>query len=155
MASPGPEVWFYHLESGGPAEALAAVLEKCLARGWRVVVRGREAAALDSLDAALWTVREDSFLPHGRDGPDAERQPILLTTGEGAPPNRADVLVVLNDAALDVAEPAGFARTLVMFDGRDPALVADARGRWKALKDAGASLSYWAQTPTGGWEKRA
>ena len=29
------------------------------------------------------------------------------------------------------------------------------RARWRRLKDAGHELTYWQQTPQGGWEKKA
>ena len=43
----------------------------------------------------------------------------------------------------------------IIFDGRDEAALAGARVRWKALKDEGAELAYWKQSPEGRWEKAA
>ena len=78
-------LWFYHLERSSLEAALAPLLEKCLQRGWRAVVRGTIEERLDELDEALWTVREDNFLPHARAGRMApEKQPILLTSEGGA-----------------------------------------------------------------------
>ena len=34
-----PELWFYHLDSMGVEEALPPLLERCLQRGWRALVR--------------------------------------------------------------------------------------------------------------------
>ena len=39
------ELWFYHLERGELERALPPLLEKCLQRGWRALVRAGEAAA--------------------------------------------------------------------------------------------------------------
>jgi DNA polymerase-3 subunit chi len=146
------EVWFYHLERTALEQALPELLEKTLARGWSAQVRCRTAERAAVLDGALWTYREDSFLPHGLESePDADRQPVVLGTGEGNP-NAAQALFLIDDA-----EPGsldGFARTVVFIDGRDPAAVAAGRSRWTSLKAAGASLSYWQQKPEGGWEKR-
>jgi len=147
-----PEVWFYHLERTALEQALPELLEKTLGRGWRALVRCRTPERAAALDAALWTYRADSFLPHGlADEPDAARQPIVLSADESNP-NAAQALFLIDDA-----EPGsldGYARAVVFIDGRDDAAVAAGRARWTSLKAAGASLSYWQQKPEGGWEKR-
>ena len=63
------ELWFYHLERSELERALPPLLEKCLQRGWRALVRCRLARArvMDALDASLWTFRDDSFVPHAKD----------------------------------------------------------------------------------------
>ena len=77
------EVWFYHLERTSLDQALPELLEKTLAKGWKAVVRSGSRDRLEHLDGWLWSWRDDSFLPHGVAGePQAERQPVLLTTGE-------------------------------------------------------------------------
>jgi DNA polymerase III subunit chi len=145
------EVWFYHLETQDLAQALGALLEKGLARGWRAVVRGGDAARLDALDAALWTYRDDSFLPHGKDGPDAGRQPVALTAST-ANPNGGQALFLVEGAEPTALE--GYARVCVVFDGRDEASLAQARVHWRAVKASGAQAVYWKQTASGGWEKK-
>jgi len=147
------EVWFYHLERRDLPAALADLLEKSLAKGWRVLVRGTDPARLDALDAALWTVKDAAFIPHGRDGPLAARQPVLLTDRAEGNPNGATVLFLTDGAALGGLE--GFKRVCVVFDGRDEAALKTARGHWKAVKASGAGAVYWAETPTGRWEKKA
>jgi DNA polymerase-3 subunit chi len=145
------EVWFYHLERTALEEALPELLEKTLARGWKALVRGRDGRRLEQLDQHLWTWRDDSFLPHGlAEEPLAARQPILLTTGQENP-NGAEALFLV-----DGAEPGtldGYARAMVLFDGRDEAAVAAARAQWSALKATGAAISYWRQKERG-WEKQ-
>jgi len=151
MADPA-EVWFYHLERTGLEQALPELLEKTLQRGWKAVVRVRDADRLQHLDGWLWTYRDDSFLPHAPDDePNAARQPILLTTGFENP-NRADALFLV-----DGAEPGdldGYARCVVLFDGGDEAQLAVARAQWSAVKASGATVSYWKQQARG-WEKQA
>src|SRR3954447_13813507 len=94
------EVWFYHLERTGLEQALPELLEKTLKRGWKAVVRAREAQRVGDLDTWLWTYRDDSFLPHAPDDePGAARQPILLTTGFENPNGAAALFLV------DGAEP--------------------------------------------------
>ncbi len=146
------EVWLSHLERSSLEAMLPPLLERCLARGWRALVRGGLRERLESLDAALWTFRDDSFLPHGLDGAVApERQPILLTGGPGNP-NNAQALFAIDGA--DLSDAATFARATLMFDGRDEAALAGARAQWKTFKAAGAALAYWKETPDGRWEKQ-
>ena len=151
MADPC-EVWFYHLERTALDQALPELLERTLARGWRALVRSAAAERIEHLDGWLWSYRDDAFLPHGAAGEAHEdRQPVLLTTGMEAT-NAPQVLVLL-----DGAEPGdleGYARCLILFDGRDEAAVATARGRWKTLKGAGLPVAYWKQGERG-WEKTA
>ena len=154
---PPTEVWFYHLTTQPLATALQAVLEKALARGWRVVVVVPDEARLKQLDDALWTTAPDSFLPHGtsRDR-NAERQPVLLTAAlDEAANNGAAMRVYVGGAAirLDPAT-APYRRVVLMFDGRDTAELADARQQWSRLKARGFALAYWQQGAEGRWEKR-
>ncbi len=153
MADTPCEVWFYHLERTGLDQALPELLDKTLARGWKAIVRATSTDRLEHLDGWLWSYREDSFLPHGLDSePQAARQPVLLTTANDNP-NGADALFLI-----DGAEPGdldGYARCLVLFDGRDDSQLGLARRQWSALKKSSASLSYWKQSPEGRWEKQA
>ena len=152
MADAATEVWFYHLERTGLEQALPELLEKTLQRGWKALVRVRQPDRVAHLDAALWTYRDDSFLPHAPDDePNAARQPILLTTGfENA--NSADALFLVDGA--EPGELSGFARCVVLFDGGDEAQLAVARAQWSAIKASGVSVSYWRQQARG-WEKQA
>ena len=147
------ELWFYHLERSDVERALPPLLEKCLQRGWRALVRGGSPERLDALDAILWTFRDESFLPHGRaTATNPERQPILLTES-GGNPNSAQALFVI-----DGAEPGDittFERACLMFDGRDQAALESARSRWKQAKEAGYTASYWRESAAGKWEKQA
>ena len=154
MADAAPcEVWFYHLERSGLDEVLPDLLEKTLARGWRALVRTTDSLRIDHLDGWLWSFRDDSFLPHGVMGePHAERQPVLLSTGEDNP-NCADVLFLLDGAAPGVLD--GYTRCIVLFDGRDESALKTARGRWKDIKAMGLPGSYWRQSEQGRWEKQA
>ena len=146
------EVWFYHLERTALDQALPELLEKTLARGWRALVRSPAADRIEHLDGWLWSWRDDSFLPHGVAGePQAERQPVLLTTGE-ANDNGAQALFLIDGAApLDLS---GYTRCLILFDGREEASVRAAREQWKTLKAQGCPVSYWKQSDRG-WEKAA
>ena len=137
------EVFFYHLTHSPLEATLRQLLEKSLAQGWRVAVRGQNAALLDRLDGALWLGAEDGFLPHGRAGGahDAE-QPVLLTTQPVAP-NRPDCLVCIEGAPIAADEIAVLARAMILFDGHDGAALSTARAQWKALTGAGIKAKYW------------
>ncbi|MDX2233757.1 MAG: DNA polymerase III subunit chi [Hyphomonadaceae bacterium] len=146
-------LWFYHLERSPLEAALPPLLEKCLQRGWRAVVRGALAERLDMLDQALWTWRDDSFLPHGVEGRDPpERQPVLLTTS-AAVANGARALFLVDGA--EPGDVSAFERACVLFDGRDAAALAHARTQWKTAKDSGIEITYWKETAAGRWEKQA
>lgn len=146
------DVWFYHLERSGLDEVLPELLERTLSRGWKAIVRARQAERIEHLDGWLWAYRDESFLPHAPDSePGAARQPILLTTAFENP-NGADALFLIDGA--DPGELADYTRCVVLFDGRDEAQLAVARSQWSAVKAKGHPASYWRQQARG-WEKQA
>lgn len=149
------EALFYHLTARTVDDAAPELLERCLARGWRVTLRAGMAERVEALNAHLWTFRDDSFLPHGSAG-DGEpaRQPIYLTAGPETP-NRPDVLFLIDDATAAEAEFAAMTRVVLLFDGRDEAALGSARAQWKAASRAGVRCVYWAQNARGAWEKRS
>ncbi len=146
------EVLFYHLERQPLERVLPGLIEKTLERGWRAVVQAGSSERLDAIDLALWTYKEESFLPHGtkKDG-FADQQPVYLTT-DGDTPNGAGVRFLVDGA---VAESyAGHARLVYLFDGNDDDATARAREQYKAARDAGCAVTYWRQSPEGRWEKK-
>lgn len=147
------EVLFYHLTESKLEDALPALLEKSVERGWKVVVQTNDEARRDMLDAHLWTFRDESFLPHGTDAaPMAEVQPVLLTTAaENA--NGATVRFMVDGAAPPPLDP--YERVVFMFDGYDQSQLEGARAEWKRLKGEGHALTYWQQSPEGRWVKKA
>lgn len=147
------EVLFYHLERQPLERVLPSLLEKTLERGWKAVVRSGNEERLEALDIALWTYRDDSFLPHGmrKDG-NAELQPIYLTTGEETP-NGAAIVFLVDGAETEAFSE--FSRVVYLFDGRDADAVSLARRQWKAAKAAQCTVTYWQQSAQGRWEKKA
>lgn len=142
------EWWFYHVEHGSLDAAIAPLIEKCLERRWRVVVVGHE-ETVDRLDRALWTWKDQSFIPHGRIRSDAANQPVLLST-EAVPANGAKVAVLLDGSD---AEADQFERLMVVFDGGDEVVRAKARQQYKAALDAGSPARYFQQDRSGWAEK--
>lgn len=145
---------FYHLTRQPLEATLPMLLEKSLQRGWRVAVRGRDAARLDWLDQKLWLGPEEGFLPHGlAGGPHDADQPVLLTGGDELS-NGATCLMSIDGASVTAAEVAALERVCILFDGHDPQAVQHARGQWKSLTGAGASAQYWSEE-SGRWEMKA
>jgi DNA polymerase III subunit chi len=147
------EILFYHLERRPLEAVLPTLLEKCLERGWKAVVQSGSSDRMEMIDGALWTYREESFMPHGTvlDGDPAE-QPVYLTTGPDNP-NEATVRFMV-----DGAEPpdlAGYQRAIFIFDGRDEEAVAKARDHWKDARGHGHDVTYWQQNDAGRWERKA
>ena len=147
------ELLFYHLTRRRLEQVLPELLEKTLQRGWKAVVKGGSEERIQQLNGDLWTYGRASFLPHGlkADG-FADRQPVYLTT-EDERPNNADVLFLVDGA--DTGDVSAYARVCDLFDGNDEDAVQAARARWKRAKDAGHTLTYWQQSETGGWVKKA
>jgi DNA polymerase III subunit chi len=145
-------VFFYHLTRRPLEAVLPSLLQRSLAQGWRVVVRGRDTARLSWLDERLWLGAEDDFLPHGLSGgPHDVLQPILLTTDPGL---SADCLICVDGAAPAATEVLAAERVCLIFDGNDASALDDARGHWKALTEAGCAAQYWSEA-SGSWEKKA
>ncbi|MGD0639302.1 MAG: DNA polymerase III subunit chi [Roseiarcus sp.] len=150
------EFRFYHLERRRIDQALPEILEDALARGQRAVVQAPSEEQAEALNERLWTYADESFLPHGaaRDG-EPQAQPIYLTAGEENP-NGARLRVLLSGVgAGPFAEVAGAAYdcVILLFDGRDEEMRAEARKQWTLVKTAGAAPSYWREGEDGGWEK--
>ena len=148
-------MYFYHLTRRTLDSTAPELLEKCLERGWRGVLRLGGAERLAALDGWLWTWREDSFLPHGGPAdPFPERQPIYLTAGDETP-NAPSALMLADGAEATEAEIARLERVMTLFDGRDEAAVEAARGFWRRVVAAGATARYWAEGPEGRFSERA
>ncbi|MEQ6248186.1 DNA polymerase III subunit chi [Sulfitobacter sp. HNIBRBA3233] len=145
---------FYHLTQRPLDATLRMLLEKSLAAGWRVAVRGTRRDGLEALDRALWLGSEDSFLPHGMAGGAQDaRQPVLLTT-ERDVPNGAQCVMAVHSAEIAADEVAALERVCILFDGYDEEALAHARGQWKALTGAGVAAQYWSEE-SGRWEMKA
>lgn len=145
---------FYRLDHSGMEDLVRINATRALANGWRVVVRGRDIAALDRLDEMLWRDPADGFLPHGMaGGPHDAQQPVLLTLGQDAP-NGARVLVALDGAPVTAAEIAGYERCWIIFDGNDPLALQVARQQWRDLTAEGAEAEFWSEA-SGQWRREA
>lgn len=147
------ELQFYHLLTTSLNHALPKLLEKALGGDYRVHVKCADAAVVKSLDDQLWSYDPDSFLPHGSAAAQADQQPIFLSD-DSVVKNEANLLVITDGTAL-AESVEGIERVLDIFDGNDESAVMAARQRWKAYKEAGHSLRYIKQQPSGGWKQEA
>lgn len=144
---------FYHLTRSTAEDTVTSLLGRAVGMGWRVMIRGRDAARLDRLDAQLWVKPENGFLPHGRaGGADDAAQPVLL--GDGPITNDATAMMLLDGAEVDLAEAQTLSRVWLIFDGDDPVALAAARTQWKTLTEAGIAAQYWSEE-TGRWQMKA
>ncbi len=143
------EWWFYHLSQTTLERAAGPLLEKCLERGWRVLAISPDITRRATLDQALWTYNDQSFLPHGQseaEGLEAAKQPVLITD---KPDNLNDAAVALLMDGVEIPEGAAFERCMVMFDDGDSSTRQKAREQFKAAKDSGLVARYFQQTGRG------
>ena len=146
------EILFYQLEKQPLEEVLPQLLEKTLERGWRACVKAGGEERVEALSHALWTWREESFIPHGtaRDG-NAELQPIWITASDENP-NGAVVRFLVDGASIESFD--GLVRAVYLFDAADAQALEWARARWKEIKALGHNVTYWRQDEVGRWMKQ-
>jgi len=151
------ETLFYHLERRALEDVLPGLVEKSLARGWRAVIKTDSSERSDALDNLLWTYDDRSFLAHAQSGDgEAARQPVLITV-EDENPNSAQILFCVGGASpadWRAAPLSSLARVVMLFDGRDAAMLDQARASWKQAKAAGHDVTYWKETASGKFEKQ-
>jgi DNA polymerase III subunit chi len=148
------EVLFYHLTQTPLEQTLPDLLGRALERGWRCVVQAGTSAAVDRLDALLWTFSDEAFLPHGtRASAHPDAQPVYLTDTDENPAG-ATVAMLVEGARLSVPAAQGLTRTCLLFNGHDPEALQTARADWVAARDGGLTGTYWAQED-GRWVKKA
>jgi DNA polymerase-3 subunit chi len=147
------EILFYHLQRQKLENVLPPLLEKSLARGWKVVVQGSSEERIEALDAHLWTYRDDGFLPHGTSRePEAAQQPVLLTSNDSNP-NGATVRFLVDRAPLPV-DVERYQRIVLLFDGEDEEALLAARAQWSEVKAKGIEATYWQADEQGHWTKK-
>ena len=147
------EVYFYHLTRQRVDQALRPLLGKCLAHGWRVLIRGREEAEIRQLDDALWQGPAEEFLPHGLAGAAQEAdQPVLLAL-EGHKAQH-DCLICVGGSAVTADEVLASKRVCILFQDDNGLHMQTARSQWRSLTEAGIAAKYWSQAQ-GNWELQA
>lgn len=129
------------------------LLGKAYGMGHRIVLRLPNQADVARMTEHLWTFHPLSFLPHGTaEDAHAAQQPIILLDQDDNP-NEADVLII--GQGVESGYYGDFKLCCEMLDGHDQAGLAAARTRWKGYKDCGFTVTYWQQSESGAWEKKA
>lgn len=89
---------FYVLQAQGRDERLqfaARLVDKAWQQSCKVLVRAADSAMAEELDALLWHVKPESFIPHSRN-PTSE-DPILICLNSTGAPHR-ELLINLADS---------------------------------------------------------
>lgn len=147
------EILFYHLTESTLEQALPALLEKSVERGWNAVVQTGSEERRNALDATLWTFRDESFLAHAVDTePHAPENPVLITVTPGNA-NGAQIRFMVDGA--DAPDLSGYERAVFMFDGHDDEQLRKARESWKRLRQENHTVTYWQQSADRRWERKA
>jgi len=135
------QVDFYVLDklaSGDRYQLACRIAEKARRAGRRVLIHTPDASESQHLDALLWTLWDQSFIPHGLLGRDERAiNPILI--GDGA--SDADEHEVLINLASEV--PVFFSRfdRLVECVDHDSAVRAASRKRYQFYREHGYPLN--------------
>jgi len=147
------DVRFYHLQKQTLDEALPLILEKAYSANHRVLVKMSNAPEVERMNTHLWAYKAEKFLPHGsvKNG-HPEKQPIWLTDKDEND-NNANVLVLTQGQTAGTIET--YSMVCEILDGHDQEAISNARARWKEYKDAGHDVTYWYQSDSGKWEKKA
>jgi len=128
---------FYSLEpdSRGDRFILACrLVERIRAQELRVLILCPDREEARHLDRLLWTLRQESFLPHGLVGNvDAELTPILISL-DGSPESEHQVLLNLSREL--PSEWERFERLCDLVDN-DPAVRQAGRTRFRAYREQG------------------
>lgn len=143
------QVDFYQLAGMPPEQVIAAIAEKIVSGGGRLIVIADDENYLAKLDRMLWDQGSTRFLPHGlAGGVDDPRQPALLTTSPDAPNLARNALIAdgtWRDSVLS------YERSFFLFD---TGTLQGAREAWKSLGTReGVERRYWTQEG-GGWAQR-
>lgn len=142
---------FYRLTRDPVERVLPAIAARLLADGARLLVVAASAMQRQEIDAALWTHRPDSFLPHGNAGsPDEAIEPVLIAGTLDPPPANGARNLALADGEWR-EEALGFDRAFLLFDN---SRIDDARATWRKLSAAGdTEIHFWKQDDRGRWSE--
>lgn len=133
------QVDFYQLTRDPAEKVLPAIAQRILDDGGRLLIVSDDMAQLDSISAALWTAKPDSFLAHAKAGEgDDTLQPILLSSDMDAA-NGARFVAIADGNWRDIS--ADVDRIFYLFP---PDRTDMARMAWRNLGEQ-SSRRYWKQ----------
>ena len=141
---------FYQIGAVPLEQVVAAIAEKLLGQGERLLVVAGDEALLARLDRVLWDQGADGFLPHALAGTGEDsRQPILLSTEVDAA-NQARNLLIADGRWRESA--LAFHRAFYLFDS---ATLEEARSAWRALAEKEETQRRYWVNEGGRWTERA
>ena len=139
-----PKVVFYDVAP----DAWDAWLHKLASAAWDrtgarllIMVDGPDRA--DALDAALWTFREESFLPHEvvrGDAPLTDPDARVLISWDESNPHGANLLAL--DSPVDLDFASSFEVVMDVVDRRSEERLVASRERFKAWRSRGVSPEH-------------
>lgn len=146
---------FYHLQKQTLEQVLPKLVEKAYATGKNIKIKVGNEARVEFINSLLWTYSDESFIPHGskKDG-FAKEQPIWLSS-EDDNPNQAEMLFLVDGAAIELSEIKNFERIFNIFDGNVEESLQQARLFWKELSATEEEKNYFQQDENGRWNKKA
>lgn len=146
---------FYHLQKQTLEQVLPKLVEKAYATGKNIKIKVGNEARVEFINSLLWTYSDESFIPHGskKDG-FAKEQPIWLSS-EDDNPNQAEMLFLVDGAAIELSKIKNFERIFNIFDGNVEELLQQARLFWKELSATEEEKNYFQQDENGRWNKKA
>lgn len=140
------ETRFYRLSKSSTASGVARLASAVAARGQKIAVICQDENHMDVISKAMWS--EVDFLPHGLGKSDGVSQVTLSIDGLNE-----EVVFVVDGAK--IPDDLQAERLCLMFHASDIEIVNARRNDWKGLSANGAPISYWAESETGAWEKKA
>jgi DNA polymerase III subunit chi len=142
------QVDFYQLTRDPAEHILPPIAQNVLNDGGRLLVVSADSNQLETLSAALWDWKPESFIAHGKSGEaDDRHQPVLLSDDPAAG-NGANMIALADGVWRDDA--LGFDRAFYLFA---PDKTDNARAAWRALADQeGVERRYWRQE-SGKWRQ--
>ena len=147
------EVRFYHLQKQTLDQALPLILEKVYQTKKNAVVHMADEKEVTRMNDVLWKYKPHSFLPHGcKKTGHAKNQPIWLTNKSENPNQSSTLILTQNTLEEDLGS---YELCCEMLNGHDDTAIQGARTRWKDYKEQGFDVTYWYQSETGKWEKKA
>ncbi|MCB1999153.1 MAG: DNA polymerase III subunit chi [Burkholderiaceae bacterium] len=128
----------FHFNMPDKTRYLCRLLRKAVSQGAQVAVTGPD-AAMDELDAALWSFSDTDFVPHCRSDSDPvvlDASPVVLGV-QASQARHHDVLLNLGAEV-----PAGFERfeRVIEVVGPDDTQRVQSRARWKYYQQRGYAL---------------
>ena len=139
--------------AAGSVAATCKLCDKATSVGHKVYVHTTDATVSESLDGALWSFRQGSFISHEKHHGQSyeDPQPLVLIGAVEPPETHHNIMINLSTEVPSFF--SRFERVLEIVDG-DAALRAKSRERYKFYKDRGYELNTFEQNAEGSWTKR-